>query len=124
MPTLNLSIGKSKYTINCDIGEEQKIEDFAKKLNERVNNLSLALRGADEKTILMLCALNCEADLDNVVNSQGIFKENNPDLDPEEVNEEKIGEEEINNMIEERLAKHIENTTEYISQLTNRIKNF
>ncbi|MFT6106089.1 MAG: cell division protein ZapA (FtsZ GTPase activity inhibitor) [Rickettsiales bacterium] len=123
MPNLELAIGQSKYTINCDSGEEKKIIDLSKKLNERVNGLSLALRGADEKTILMLCALNCEADLDDVVNNQGIFKEENSQLEAPEVDHEEIDEEKINSMIEDRLTKHIEDTTQYISNLTNRIKN-
>jgi cell division protein ZapA (FtsZ GTPase activity inhibitor) len=122
MPNLELAIGQSKYTINCDSGEEKKIIDLSKKLNERVNGLSLALRGADEKTILMLCALNCEADLDDVVNNQGIFKEENSQLEAPEVDHEEI-DEKINSMIEDRLTKHIEDTTQYISNLTNRIKN-
>ena len=63
MSILSLAIGKSKYTVDCVDGEEDKIINLSKKLNERVNNLSLAIRTADEKTILMLCALTAEEEL-------------------------------------------------------------
>ncbi|MFT6332564.1 MAG: cell division protein ZapA (FtsZ GTPase activity inhibitor) [Lentimonas sp.] len=57
MAILNLAIGKSKYSIECPVEEQEKILNLAHKLNERVNKLSLNIRNADEKTILMLCAL-------------------------------------------------------------------
>ena len=63
MPIINLAIGKSKYTINCDVGDEDKIIALAERLNQRVNRMSLVVRTADEKTILMLCALTIEEEL-------------------------------------------------------------
>lgn len=65
MPSLELYIGRSKYTVDCEDSQKEKITSLARRLNERVNKLSLKIRGADEKTILMLCAINIEEELES-----------------------------------------------------------
>ena len=115
MPILNLAIGKSKYTVDCLAGEEDKIIDLAKKLNERVNNLSLAIRTADEKTILMLCALMAEEELEVAKNHQGMFEEKVPE---EKSLEPQINEEDLENAV----AMQIENTADYIFKLVKKIE--
>jgi cell division protein ZapA len=105
MPILNLAIGKSKYTINCDDGEEEKIFSLAERLNQRVNKMSLAARNADEKTILMLCALIIEEDLESTKNQKSLQCQNNKE-DPEE-----------------HLAMQIEAMAQYVQNLTQKIKN-
>lgn len=115
MPILNLAIGKSKYTIDCSDDEEDKIINLAKKLNERVNNLSLAIRTADEKTILMLCALMTEEELDVAKNHQGMFEKKVPE---EKNDQPQISEEDLENAV----AMQIENTAEYILKLVKKIE--
>ena len=80
MPSLELYIGKSKYIIDCAESEKLEISKLAAKLNERVNNLSLRMRGADEKTILMLSSIMIEAELDALENSENKV-ENQPNQD-------------------------------------------
>ncbi len=118
MSILNLAIGKSKYSIDCSDGEEDKIINLAKKLNERVNDLSLATRSADEKTILMLCALMAEEELEDIKNDKGIV-----DKKEVEVVEQQISQEELEDAIEEQLAMQIENTADYIQSLVRKIDN-
>jgi len=119
MTILNIAIGKSKYSVNCSDGEEDKIINLAKKLNERVNNLSLATRSADEKTILMLCALMAEGELEDIKNEKGIFDKK----EVEKVAEQPISEEELESTIEEHVAMQIENTADYIQSLVRKINN-
>lgn len=69
MAALELYIGKSKYIIDCAEDEKEKIIKLASKLNERVNNLSLKMRGGDEKTILMLSSIMAEAELETLKTS-------------------------------------------------------
>jgi len=114
MSILNLAIGKSKYMVDCNEGEEDKIINLARKLNERVNNLSLAIRSADEKTIMMLCALTIEEELEIIKNDAGIFERRR--LEPEDVLD-KVSEEDLENAV----AMQIENTAEYIFKLTKKI---
>jgi cell division protein ZapA (FtsZ GTPase activity inhibitor) len=115
MPILNLAIGKSKYTIDCQEGEEDKIINLAKKLNERVNNLSLAIRMADEKTILMLCALMAEEELDSAKSHQGMFEKKPIEEKPPEP---QISEEDLENAV----AMQIENTADYIFKLVKKVE--
>ena len=75
MPILDLAIGKSKFKLNCSEGEELKIQNLANKLNNDVNKLSFAVRSADEKTILMLAALNYLEELESK-NNNGNSKKN------------------------------------------------
>lgn len=104
MPVLNIAIGKTKYTIDCDDGEENKVLDLANKLNEKVNNLSLVLRGADEKTILMLCALDIQDELESFKNNKSNSKE-------------------IDNSVEEKLVEEIGRISETVLKLANKIEN-
>lgn len=115
MSILSLAIGKSKYTVDCVDGEEDKIINLSKKLNERVNNLSLAIRTADEKTILMLCALTAEEELETAKNHNGVFGNQTPEK--EEIVEPQISEEDVENAV----AAQIENTAEYILKLAKKI---
>ena len=117
MSILSLAIGKSKYTVDCVDGEEDKIINLAKKLNERVNHLSLAIRTADEKTILMLCALTAEEELETEKNHNGFSGKKKPEK--EEVLEPQINEEDVENAV----AAQIENTAEYILKLVKKIDN-
>ena len=117
MPILNLSIGKSKYAVDCAEGEEDKIISLAAKLNERVNHLSLAARNADEKTILMLCALTIEEELDSAKNDGSLIKKPAAKKDPEPSNEPQISEEDLDNVV----AAQIENTAEYIKNLVSKV---
>jgi cell division protein ZapA len=119
MPILNIAIGKSKYSIDCSEGEEDKIINLAKKLNERVNDLSLATRSADEKTILMLCALIVQEELEDVKNDKGIVDKKEIEV----VEQQQISQEELESAIEEQLAMQIENTADYIQSLVRKIDN-
>ena len=69
MSSLEIYIGKSKYTIDCEESQRARIISLASRLNEKVNNMSLNMRGVDEKTILMLAAITIEEELDNLKTS-------------------------------------------------------
>jgi cell division protein ZapA (FtsZ GTPase activity inhibitor) len=64
MTIIDISIGKSKYKIDCPESQEPKLISLASKVNERVNNLSLLMRGAEEKMLLVLCAIAIEDELE------------------------------------------------------------
>jgi cell division protein ZapA (FtsZ GTPase activity inhibitor) len=109
MPIVNLSIGKSKYEIDCKEGEEEKIYKLAAKLNERVNHLSIAIRGADEKTILMLSAIIIEEELETIrKHNKEDNKNSNSTIDPQAA---------------DVILKGINNLTNQIEMLANKIKN-
>ncbi len=64
MTIIDISIGKSKYKIDCPEPQEPKLISLASKVNERVNNLSFLMRGAEEKMLLVLCAIAIEDELE------------------------------------------------------------
>lgn len=70
MSVINVLIGRSRYQIDCLEGEEDKIDLLAARLNDRVNQLSSSIKNADEKTILMLCALTMEEELESNKNPE------------------------------------------------------
>jgi cell division protein ZapA (FtsZ GTPase activity inhibitor) len=113
MPTINLAIGRTKYQIECAAGEEEKITKLAALLNERVNNLSLNLRGADEKTILMLCAIMTQEEIEN------LKKKNHHSTD--ESKHGKLIDEEA---LYKSIAENMENIADYIEKLANKIKHY
>jgi cell division protein ZapA (FtsZ GTPase activity inhibitor) len=64
MTIIDIAIGKSKYKIDCPEQQKPKLITLASKVNERVNNLSFLMRGAEEKMLLVLCAIAIEDDLE------------------------------------------------------------
>jgi cell division protein ZapA (FtsZ GTPase activity inhibitor) len=65
MSEIEISIGKSKYKIQCQESEKENLIKIASKLNERVNKLSFSFRNIDEKTLLVISALTMEEELQN-----------------------------------------------------------
>lgn len=115
MSLLELYVGKSRYTIDCQENEKEKIITLASKLNERVNKLSLQMRDADEKTILMLCAVMMEEELQ----SNPSLKNKQSDKDPQNSQQSLESKHEAEKII----AKNMEDISIYIENLANKIKN-
>ncbi len=65
MTITDIAIGKSKYKIDCPELQKPKLISLSSKVNERVNNLSLLMRGAEEKMLLVLCAIAIEDELES-----------------------------------------------------------
>lgn len=107
MAELEISVGKSKYNINCTDSEIPRITALASRLNEKVNEMSLKMRGADEKTILMLAAMMTQAELESVKAG-----EKKSDFSIQNSNQE------------ENLIDHIEIINSSIENLANKIKNY
>ncbi len=116
MSSLEIYIGKSRYMINCQEDEEEKIKKLASKLNERVNALHLKMRDGDEKTILMLSSLMIEAELDLLQNSAIKPIENS--LDKNESRNHQNPEKSIMN---EALSQEIDGISFMIESLANKI---
>ena len=107
MSLLELYVGKSKYTIECDDSEKEKVTSLAAKLNQRVNSLSLQMRGADEKTILMLSSIMIEEELESL-------KNNSKSLGSKTSAEKSV----------QTKTNDVKNTIFYIEDLVNKIKSY
>jgi cell division protein ZapA len=105
---IELPIGRSRYKITCEEGEEKKLLRLAESLNQRINNLSLSLRNADEKTLLVIAALAMEEEL-----------ENNGDHDNEEETH-KLNDQDLY----EAVSDNMENISNYIENLITKIQNY
>lgn len=109
---IELPVGKSFYKITCEESEKETLLDLANKLNQRVNKLSLHLKNADEKTLLVISAIMIQAELE----------EKNNNKNAEEIRSEpsKISDEELYLAI----SQNMENVAEYIEKLTKKIQNY
>ena len=105
---IELPIGRSRYKITCEEGEEKKLLRLAEKLNQRINNLSLSLRNADEKTLLAIAAMSMEEEL-----------ENHGDHDNEEETH-KLNDQDLY----EAVSDNMENISNYIENLITKIQNY
>lgn len=105
---IELPVGKSRYSITCAEGEQEKLLQLGEKLNRRVNNLSLSLKNADEKTLLVISALMMEEELENSEDS-GDEDENN-----------KLSDQDIYDAV----SDNMENICNYIEKLINKIQNY
>lgn len=107
MAIVELSIGKSIYKIECLESEKETLKNLAVKLNERVNKVSLSLRGADEKTILATAALMITGELERKTENQ---VSQNQDLTEED--------------IYDAVSESMENVANYIDKLNTKIRNY
>lgn len=108
MSLVEIYIGKSQYKIACKDAEKEKLLELSKSLNERVNRLSLSLKNADEKTLLVIAALMIEEELN---------KKNNEDESDEEP---KLNDQDMYDAISENM----ENVADYIEKLSQKIGNY
>lgn len=113
MSVTQITVGKSKYTIECDDSQKERLLQLANKLHKKVSNLSASMGNTDEKTILVIAALMIEADLEEKL----LTKTNEL---KSEVSEHNLNEEDINNAISENL----ENVANQIDKLANKIRDY
>ncbi|MBU6338625.1 MAG: cell division protein ZapA [Rickettsiales bacterium] len=108
MSIVEIKIGKSKYKIECEFSEKERILKLSENLNKRFNDISSSIKNADEKTILVILALMLKAEL---------AEKNHNELSEEDYNSK---EEELFN----NLNIDIENATQQINDLANKIRNY
>lgn len=113
MSVLELAIGKTIYSINCNESEIEKVKRAAAKLNQKVNDLSFKLRGADEKTILMLCSMTLQDELESLKSQQPILENAQQEYTPTQNSNQNVD-----------LINHIESANSSIENLANKIKNY
>ncbi|MDX2083367.1 MAG: cell division protein ZapA [Rickettsiales bacterium] len=110
MTEVEISIGKSKYKINCQESEKEKLLSAANQLNQRVNQLALSFRSLDEKTLLVISALTIEEELQNKITSPN---QENKELQP-------ISDQDIFDAVSENM----ENISYHLEKLTKKIRNY
>lgn len=103
MAVLEISIGRSKYKIECPTEEKQKIMRLAQKLDQRVIKMLGNFSSIDEKTLLVLSALTLEDEVETVKE-----KENEAAMDE----------------VYDQLAGALEEITTRIEKLANKIENY
>lgn len=99
---IEIAVGKSRYQLPFRDEEHERVAELAEKLNNRVNQLSLSLKNADEKTLLMMAALMLQEEIESAAPS-------------ESSNEDEIYEAVANNM---------DNISNYIEKLINKIQSY
>lgn len=112
MAEVEIAVGKSKYKIQCQESEKEKLLETAEKLNERVNHLSFSFRNLDEKTLLVISALTMEEELQN---SAGINTVNEKPAPTQEI---------IDRDIYDAVSENMENISDYIEKLTKKIRDY
>jgi cell division protein ZapA (FtsZ GTPase activity inhibitor) len=103
---IEISIGKSRYKINCEEGQKEKLIRLADHLNKRVNSLSFKMKNIDEKTLLAISALMIAEELENKKGAN----EDRPEINDED--------------LYDAVSDNMENVAEYIEKLTKKIENF
>ncbi len=109
---LELQIGKSQYKITCEESEKSKLLHLTKKLNERLNKLSVNFKNADEKTLLAISALMIEEELEQELRGDS------DQLKSDEAR--KLNDQDIYDAVSE----NIENISDYIEKLSKKIQNY
>jgi len=105
MAEVEIAIGKSKYKIGCEEGREENLIKSAERLNERVNRISFSFRNIDEKTLLVLCALTVEEELQKA-------KAQESNSSATEISDQDIF---------DAVSENMENMASYLEKLTKKI---
>ncbi len=113
MAIIEIAIGRGRYKIDCPENEQVKLRRLADKFNERVKNNLPKFSNIDERTLLVISALNLEDELESKSHSTTNFSQEN-------IIAEKINDSEMH----EALTKNIENVAEYIEKLAKKIENY
>ena len=108
MAEVEIAIGKSKYKIQCQDSEKDKLIATAEKLNERVNNLSFSFRHIDEKTLLVISALTMEEELQANPREKSVEPEN--EIDDQD--------------IYDAVSENMENICDYVEKLNKKIRDY
>ncbi len=108
---VEITLGKSRYKINCSETEKNKIINNANKLDSRLKKIGDAIDDVDDKTLLVLCGLMMQEEI-NQLNSQKKL--------PKAQGDDSFGEDDIYDSISE----NIENINSYIEKLITRIQDY
>ncbi len=103
MAILEISIGRSKYKIECPEEERSKITRLAQKLDKKVLQMLGNFSSIDEKTLLVLSALTLEDEIETTAQNQ---------------NEATMDE------VYDHMASAIDEVTTRIEKLANKIENY
>lgn len=118
MAEIEIAIGRSRYVIQCQESEKEKLNIAAERLNERVNNLSLSFRNLDDQTLLAISALVIEEELMSLESTQQSTNTNPAPAQEKENN--KISEKDVY----EAVSENMENIAGYLENLTKKIRNY
>lgn len=105
---VEIPVGKSRYKITCQEGEQEKIMQLAEKLNHRVNQMAFSIKNADEKTLLVIAALTLQEELSRT------------NHDEDDVDDGKLNEQDVYDAVSENM----ENVADYIEKLIVKIQNY
>ncbi len=106
MAIFEIAVGRSKYKIECESKEKEKLLSLASILNEKVNHISSIIRNADEKTILVITALMIMAESEQNLEMQSTEEKENFNSEPD------------NSLI------NLKEITKQIENLINKVKNY
>lgn len=107
MSVVEVKIGQSKYKIECEISEKERILKLSENLNKKFNEISSSIKNADEKTLLVILLLITKAELEET-NYNNSKKESDQNLEE----------------IYKNLNADLEKITKYINHLANKIRDY
>lgn len=115
MAIVEITVGKTKYKIECESSEKERLLRLADNLNKRVTNIVGSMGNTDEKTILVISSLMLEAELEDKSSVEM------PDKKVEIITTTHNAKEED---IYNALSDNMENITQHIDKLANKIRSY
>lgn len=115
MAIVEIVVGKTKYKIECEASEKERLLRLADNLNKRVTNIAGSMGNTDEKTILIIASLILEAELEDKKSVEINDKKTETSIITHNASEEDIHNALIDNM---------KNITQHIDKLANKIRNY
>lgn len=108
---VEINLLKSRYKIECNDNEKNKIITNAQKLDLKLNKLKQALGDVDEKTLLVLCSLMIIEELNNANSKKNIASSpKNSEFSEDD--------------IYDAISENIDNINNYIEKLISKIQDY
>lgn len=117
MSVVEIKVGNSKYKIECENSQKEKLLQLSEKLNKKVKEISTSLRSTDEKTVLVISALMLEEELEEIRSTK---KEDADITEKSDAASSIIHQKDIQNA----LSNNMENISQRIDTLANKLRSY
>lgn len=131
MAVVEVPVGRGKYNVSCQNGQEETIKAIAKKLNERTNRMALSIGRADNEILLLMTALTLENEVAELHKQlkEGVAIEGNKEKAsnsnskiPDQEGEDNVLESSQNFYSKEQVEKYFKSTEDLFSSILNQIE--
>ena len=122
MALVDLTIGKRQLQLSCNDGEEQKLIDLAKQVDERIGHITKSLSTGNDKMVLIMAAITLQDELNELKGGRAQEVEIIPPSRKEKSLSFSKPEESLNNQELKQAIESVEAIADYLENIAEKIE--